>query len=226
MDYRALITTTAQSYGVPPAIALAVAQRESNIQQFDSSGRVIQRYEPKLGESSYGIFQLLASTAAQLGVNPSDPSQNISGGVRYLAQLYNLTGGNWQAALESYNGGIGNWQRGTVSDDAKRYAVAVLAAAGMSPSPTSPVRYTPTYTAGGGAYPSGTVVIPAPPTIPGTVSAADYGLLSNLFPTLPSVTGGGSGGGDVLLSGGSTDALDGVAVIGMAAIVLLAFALS
>ena len=125
MDYKQQIVNAANRHGVPPEIALAVAQRESGIRQYDSSGNVIARYEPRLGESSLGIFQLLQSTARELGVNPSDPGQNIEGGVRYLAQMYRATG-DWQQALAAYNGGIGNWQRGTVSSAAQGYASAVM----------------------------------------------------------------------------------------------------
>jgi soluble lytic murein transglycosylase-like protein len=136
-DYKAVIVNKANQYGVPPAIALAVAQQESSTRQYDSSGKVIARYEPHLNQSSLGIFQLLESTARDLGVNPNDPMQNIDGGVRYLKQLYGMTG-NWESALQAYNGGIGNWQRGTTSAAAKSYAVQVLNRASMTNVGTTP----------------------------------------------------------------------------------------
>lgn len=112
-----LISAAATKYGVPPSLALAVAQRESGLNQsaVGTSGEL-------------GVFQLMPGTAAQLGVNPSDLAQNVDGGVRYLSQMYSQFG-DWKTALEAYNGGPGNVQRGTVSSAAQTYADAILAAA-------------------------------------------------------------------------------------------------
>ena len=90
------IVAAAASVGVDAAIALAVAQRESNFNQgaIGSSGEV-------------GMFQLMPATAASLGVNPYDASQNIQGGVAYLAQMYAMFG-DWNDALAAYNWGPGN----------------------------------------------------------------------------------------------------------------------
>lgn len=133
-DYRQLIANTAGRYGVPPEIAIAVAQQESGIKQYAADGSVLSRYEPRINDSSLGIFQLLGRTAAELGVDPNDPVQNIEGGVRYLKRMYAATG-NWADALAAYNGGIGNWQRGTTSDAAWKYSQQVLARAGMTATP-------------------------------------------------------------------------------------------
>jgi soluble lytic murein transglycosylase-like protein len=110
------IASAAPSYGVPPSLALAVAQRESGFNQAarGTSGEV-------------GVFQLMPGTAAQLGVDPSNLDQNIQGGLTYLGQLYRQFG-DWSLALEAYNGGPGNVQRGTVSSAAQQYAAAVMAA--------------------------------------------------------------------------------------------------
>ena len=153
MDYKQAIANAAMQHGVPVEIALAVAQQESGIQQYDSFGGVLKRWEPKYKEYSRGIFQLMESTARDLGVNPDDPAQNIQGGVRYLKTMLSMTG-NWTAALEAYNGGIGNWQRGTVHDDAKRYARTVLARAGVGTSTTPLDRYQPPVYAAGQQPPS------------------------------------------------------------------------
>jgi soluble lytic murein transglycosylase-like protein len=113
------IQAAAPSYGVPPALALAVATKESNLNQAarGSAGEI-------------GVFQLMPGTAAQLGVNPSDLTANIDGGLAYLSQLY-AQFGDWGTALEAYNGGPGNVTRGTVSSAAQSYSASVLAAAGM-----------------------------------------------------------------------------------------------
>ncbi len=87
------IRDTALRYGVDPAIALAVAQKESGFNQGarGSAGEV-------------GIFQLMPATARGLSVDPYDQTQNIEGGVSYLAQLYRQFG-DWTRALAGYNGG-------------------------------------------------------------------------------------------------------------------------
>ena len=125
----AQILAAAPSYGVPPALALAVAQRESGLNQsaVGTSGEI-------------GVFQLMPATAAQLGVNPADVGQNIDGGLQYLSQLYQQFG-DWGTALEAYNGGPGNVQRGTVSPAAQSYSSQVLAAAGMSPDSPAAVSW-------------------------------------------------------------------------------------
>lgn len=114
-----LISSLAPGYGVPSSLALAVAQRESGLNQgaVGSSGEI-------------GVFQLMPGTARQLGVNPSDLSQNVSGGLRYLSDLYKQFG-DWGLALQAYNGGPSHVSSGTVSGPAKSYARAVLAAAGL-----------------------------------------------------------------------------------------------
>jgi len=114
----ALIQQTAAAYGVPPAIALAVATKESGLDQaaVGSAGEI-------------GVFQLKPSTAADLGVDPYSLVDNVTGGVKYLSQLFNQFG-DWFTALTAYNGGAGNVARGTVSSAAQNYAASVLTAAG------------------------------------------------------------------------------------------------
>lgn len=54
-----------------------------------------------------GFSQLMPETAADLGVDPSDPEQNLDGGARYLAtQLQSF--GRVDLALAAYNAGPGN----------------------------------------------------------------------------------------------------------------------
>jgi soluble lytic murein transglycosylase-like protein len=110
------ITQQALALGVPPSIALAVAQQESS---FNPNAR------GAAGE--IGLFQLMPATAASLGVDPSDVSQNISGGISFLAQLFQKYG-NWPAALSAYNSGSPTRSTG--------YANSVLAIAGGDPTLT------------------------------------------------------------------------------------------
>ena len=46
----------------------------------------------------------MPGTAARLGVDASDPVQNLEGGARYLRMMYN-TFGSWRLALAAYNAG-------------------------------------------------------------------------------------------------------------------------
>jgi soluble lytic murein transglycosylase-like protein len=71
------VTVYAQHYQVPIALARAIVERESNWQPCAIS--------PK---GAVGLMQLMPTTAGQLGVTDRcNISQNVSGGVRYLAWL-------------------------------------------------------------------------------------------------------------------------------------------
>ena len=114
-----LIDQYASQLGVPSSLAVAVATKESSLNQaaVGSKGEI-------------GVFQLMPATAARLGVDPRDTAQNVQGGVSDLSQLYQQFG-DWFQALEAYNAGPGAVQSGNVPSSSQTYAADVLAASGV-----------------------------------------------------------------------------------------------
>ena len=117
------ITSIAQQYNVSPTLALAVAQQESGFNQnaVSSAGAI-------------GVFQLMPATAAGLGVDPTDLTGNITGGIKYLAQLLNQFG-SVPLALAAYNAGPGTVnQYGGIPPypETQNYVSNILASLGLS----------------------------------------------------------------------------------------------
>jgi len=99
MDYRAIATQIAQQEGVPVDLFLRMIGQESAW----NAGAV----SPK---GASGLAQLMPGTARELGVDPSDPIQNMTGGARYLRQQLD-TFGRPDLALAAYNAGPGAVQK-------------------------------------------------------------------------------------------------------------------
>ena len=95
MDYRAIATQIAQQEGVPVDLFMRMIGQESAWQP----GAV----SPK---GASGLAQLMPGTARELGVDPNDPIQNMTGGARYLRQQLD-TFGRPDLALAAYNAGPG-----------------------------------------------------------------------------------------------------------------------
>jgi hypothetical protein len=99
MDYRALAAQIAEEEGVDPALFTRLIEAESSF-----------RPDVTSSAGAYGLAQLMPGTAAELGVDPSDPVQNLRGGARYLRQQLDRFG-DPALALAAYNAGPGNVSR-------------------------------------------------------------------------------------------------------------------
>ena len=100
-----IINAMGQKYGVEPALIKAHIKQESN---WDVNA---SRYENKLKDSSWGLMQVLLTTAKSILNNPNlaiteliQPAVNIEAGTAYIAQ--NLSRfGNMRDAIAAYNAG-------------------------------------------------------------------------------------------------------------------------
>lgn len=94
------IITQANRMGIPPALALSIAFRESSLRPNVKPG--------KAGE--IGIMQIRPETAKMLGVSVEDlknPNTNIITGLRYLKEALDKAEGDQSLAAVGYNAGIG-----------------------------------------------------------------------------------------------------------------------
>ena len=128
---RRLITEIAGKYGISPNLVAAVIQQESGFKTTARSRAGAQ-----------GLMQLMPGTAKSLGVkNAYDARQNIEGGVKYLAQLFDQFNGNLSKVLAAYNAGPGNvlkYKGIPPFKETQNYVQKILAdpglTAGVSPS--------------------------------------------------------------------------------------------
>lgn len=159
-DIVNLLDQAAARYGVPPDLAVAVAQQESggNPHAVSSAG-------------AQGVMQLMPATAAALGVsNPYDPAQNIDAGVRFLSQLLGQFG-DVALALAAYNWGPGNvskhgydnWPSETVN-----YVSSILGRIGQALTPPAApgvpapvINMDPSVDPGSGESPGAPMMMPA-----------------------------------------------------------------
>lgn len=162
-----LIRQAAKAAQVPVEVALAVAEQESEF--FPGAlGKPIPE-GPAKGQRAIGVFQLLPSTAAQYAVDPFDPEQNIQGGIRYLADLFEKHQGNTDAVLREYGGVVRNQTYvPQVSARIQRYLQeadpqAPPAAAAAVPAATSQGMPLPPSAPAGTRAPSSSVLQPGPP---------------------------------------------------------------
>jgi soluble lytic murein transglycosylase-like protein len=95
-ELEPMIDRAAQKNGIDPAVVKALIQAESGFRT-SATSRV----------GAQGLMQLMPGTARALGVDPTDPEQNIEGGTRYLKQQLDRFG-SLDLALAAYNAGPGS----------------------------------------------------------------------------------------------------------------------
>jgi soluble lytic murein transglycosylase-like protein len=89
-----LADAAADKYGLPRQLIRSVMAAESGFDQ--------RALSPK---GAVGLMQLMPLTAQYLGVDPTDPAQNVDAGARYLRDLLLKYDGQLWHALAAYNAG-------------------------------------------------------------------------------------------------------------------------
>jgi hypothetical protein len=114
-DYASFLTSHAAALGIPAEIALRVMGAESGGDPTAESPR-----------GASGLMQLMPDTARAMGVtNPSDPYQNIEGGLKYLKQQYDQFG-SWPLALRAYNAGPGRVRESFRYPETNAYVAEIM----------------------------------------------------------------------------------------------------
>lgn len=102
VQVQQMIADKAKVIGVPPNIALSLAQHESG---FDPDAE--SQDNGKGRGTAKGVYQLIDSTAKGLGVSDSfDPEQNITAALTNLRSNYDHFG-SWDLALAAHHAGAG-----------------------------------------------------------------------------------------------------------------------
>lgn len=128
----ALVQDYAYGIGFDPAVAVEQMRRES------ANFREDVVYGPFVGASGErGVSQFTPGTWDRFGYGPHsnayDPDYALSAWAAYMTFLLNRYDWDYTKALQGYNGGEGNVDRGTVSTAARTYAREILAKAPSSP---------------------------------------------------------------------------------------------
>ena len=106
-EVNAIVERKANQYGVDPDFVKAIISAETG-----ENSSITARINATSNKGAQGVMQIMPSTAKRLGIaNPRDPEQNIDGGVRYLAKLLAMFGGDKALAAAGYNAGEGAVQK-------------------------------------------------------------------------------------------------------------------
>jgi len=131
--FDAEIAAASAAYNVPVAWIQAVIQTES------SWNRLAYRAEPAIHDASYGLMQLLYSTAQGLGYTGPvqglyDPATNIDLGAKLLGQLRQSYGEDFRRVYSAYNSGKPDlWQTSEqVASNVARALAALISYSGTA----------------------------------------------------------------------------------------------
>ena len=97
------ITVEGADYSIPTGDRYASPNLVKAVIAVESSGKRGQ----VSSKGARGLMQIMPATAKELGIDPTDPEQNIEGGSRYLQTLINKFN-DVELALAAYNWGQGN----------------------------------------------------------------------------------------------------------------------
>lgn len=125
-EYDNDIIAAAGASGIAPEVLKQLLIAES--------GLVPSARNPN-GEDSVGIAQIRPATHgdfARVGEVLGDPKADIKVAARIIRWGIDRGDGTVNTALTIYNGGYGNWDRGTVSVAAKKYAQKILTRSGFA----------------------------------------------------------------------------------------------
>ncbi|WP_138472539.1 lytic transglycosylase domain-containing protein [Poseidonocella sp. HB161398] len=119
--YMPLASDAARRHGIPESLFTRLVQQESG-------------WNPNVvsHKGAIGLAQLMPGTARLMGVDPTDPQQNLEGGARYLRQQYNRFG-SWRLALAAYNAGpeaVSRHNGVPPYSETQKYVKAILAGLG------------------------------------------------------------------------------------------------
>lgn len=116
-EFLAVAKEAARKHDVPEEMFLKLVQQESGW----NPGAV----SPK---GATGLAQLMPGTAAHLGVDINDPTENLEGGAKYLRLMYDRFG-SWRLALAAYNAGpeaVEKYDGIPPYDETQNYVAAIL----------------------------------------------------------------------------------------------------
>lgn len=120
--YLDAINAASAQYGLPDGLLGSLLYEESRYRPDIISGQITS------GAGAVGIAQFMPATAADLGIDPTDPYQSIDAAAKYLRRLFDHFG-TWADTLAAYNWGSGNVaRRGTAAAPAEtqNYVTSIL----------------------------------------------------------------------------------------------------
>lgn len=116
--YSAKVQELSQRFDLSPSLLEALVWQESR-----------WREDAVSPAGARGLAQLMPGTARYLGVDSTDPYQNLEGGARYLREQLDRFDGDLEKALAAYNAGPGRVVRaGGIPNirETKQYVAAIM----------------------------------------------------------------------------------------------------